>query len=115
MTRVLGFILTLFAITANINKLNAQSDFSATNRKGCTPLSVQFSDLSTGSIVSWLWDLGNGNLSTLKNPSASYTTPGKYSITLTVTDASGNKFSATKTQFVVAFKSPTADFSGSDV
>jgi gliding motility-associated-like protein len=113
MMRVLSFILTFFAIIANINTLNAQSDFSASNRKGCAPLTVQFSDLSTGSIVSWSWDLGNGNLSNLKNPSASYTSPGKYTVKLTVTDASGNKFSATKTQFVVAFKSPTADFSGS--
>ena len=113
MTRVLGFILILFAIVASSNTLSAQSDFSASNRKGCAPLTVQFSDLSAGSIVSWSWDLGNGNLSNLKNPSASYTTPGKYTIKLTVTDASGNKFSATKTQFVVAFKSPTADFSGS--
>jgi len=113
MTRVLGFILILFAIVASSNTLSARSDFSASNRKGCAPLTVQFSDLSAGSIVSWSWDLGNGNLSNLKNPSASYTTPGKYTIKLTVTDASGNKFSATKTQFVVAFKSPTADFSGS--
>ena len=113
MIRVLGLILSLFAFFANVNKLNAQSDFSAVNRKGCAPLTVQFSDLSTGSIVAWSWDLGNGNLSTLKNPSASYTTPGKFTIKLTVTDASGNKFSVTKTQFVVAYKSPIADFSGS--
>jgi gliding motility-associated-like protein len=113
MIRVLSFILTLFAITANINRLNAQSDFSASNRKGCAPLTVQFSDLSSGSIVAWSWDFGNGNLSNLKNPSASYTLPGKYTVKLTVTDAAGNKFSATKTQFIVAFKSPVADFSGS--
>ena len=113
MTRVLGLILTLFAITANINTLNAQSNFSASNRKGCAPLTVQFSDLSTGSIVAWSWDFGNGNLSNLKNPSASYTLPGKYTVKLTVTDAAGNKFSATKTQFIVAFKSPVANFSGS--
>lgn len=113
MTRVLGFILTCFAIVASSNSLIAQSNFSATNNKGCAPLTVQFADLSTGSIVAWSWDLGNGNVSTLKNPSASYTNPGKYTIKLTVTDASGNKYSATKTQFVVAFKSPSADFSGS--
>ena len=113
MIRVLGFILALFAMNANYNKLNAQSNFSATNRTGCAPLSVQFSDLSTGSIVAWSWDFGNGNLSNLKNPSASYTLPGKYTVKLTVTDAAGNKFSATKTQFVVAFNSPVADFTGS--
>lgn len=113
MFRVLGLILAMFACTADFNKLNAQADFGALNRKGCSPLTVQFSDLSSGSIVSWSWDLGNGNLSNLKNPSASYTSPGKYTIKLTVTDASGNKYSATKTNFVIAYKSPAADFTGS--
>lgn len=113
MTRAIGYILTCFAVLASSHALYAQSDFSASTRKGCAPLTVQFADLSTGSIVSWSWDLGNGNISTLKNPSANYTNPGKYTVKLTVTDAAGNKYSATKTQFIVAFKSPIADFSGS--
>ncbi len=93
--------------------LNAQANFDATNRKGCAPLTVQFSDISTATAVSWSWDLGNGNLSSLKNPSASYTSPGKYTVSLTITDGSGKKYTTTKTQFVIAFKSPVADFTAS--
>ncbi len=113
MVRILGVLLIWFGFALNSHGLHAQADFGATNRKGCAPLTVQFSDLSSGTIVSWAWDLGNGNLSSLKNPSASYTSPGKYTIKLTVTDAAGNKYSATKTNFVIAFKSPVADFTGS--
>ncbi len=39
---------------------------------------------------SWLWDFGDGDTSEERNPLHTYTNPGNYSITLTVTDDSGN-------------------------
>lgn len=44
---------------------------------------------STSTIVSWLWDLGNGTTSNLQNPSASYQGPGTYTVCLTITTSSG--------------------------
>lgn len=88
----------------------AQFDFSASPQKGCTPLTVNFNDLTTNS-VRWEWDLGNGNTSTLKNPAAIYYNPGKYTIQLTVWDATGKKTILLKNNFVHAFKLPTANFS----
>ena len=57
---------------------------------------VTFTDQSSdsdGSIVSWLWNFGDGNTSTAQNPVHTYATDGLYNVTLTVTDdgsATGN-------------------------
>ena len=62
--------------------------------KGNTP--VQFNSTGSidtnlgGSIVSYLWDFGNGQTSSLANPSYAYPEAGNYTATLTVTDNSGN-------------------------
>ena len=42
------------------------------DRTGCGSLVVEFQDLSTGSPQTWLWDFGNGNTSTLQNPTTFY-------------------------------------------
>ena len=43
-----------------------------------------------GSIISYLWDFGDGNSSTAANPSYSYPQDGDYVASLTVTDNDGN-------------------------
>jgi PKD repeat protein len=47
--------------------------FSAQPRFGNSPLLVQFSDSSSGSATSWLWDFGDGTTSTEQNPQHLYT------------------------------------------
>jgi PKD repeat protein len=49
---------------------------------------ISFSSNSSGA-VSWSWDFGDGNTSTLQNPAHAYSTAGVYTVILTVTDASG--------------------------
>jgi len=52
-------------------------------------MTVTFTDNSydpDGFIVSWLWDFGDGTNSTEQNPVHTYTVPGTYTVTLTVTD-----------------------------
>jgi PKD repeat protein len=49
---------------------------------GTAPLQIEFSDLSTGTPNSWLWDLGDGQRSTLQNVTHFYQAKGKYSVTL---------------------------------
>lgn len=55
-------------------------------------LAVSFSDLSTSgnTISSWMWDFGDGNTSTMQNPSHNYATGGTYKVCLTVSDDCGN-------------------------
>ena len=58
----------------------------------CDNLSCDFADASTdadGSVVRWDWDFGDGNSSTLQNPSHTYTTGGTFTVILTVTDDDG--------------------------
>jgi PKD repeat protein len=50
---------------------------------------VSFSDASTGSITSFLWNFGDGSTSTAQNPTKRYTTPTTYNVTLTVFSNSG--------------------------
>ena len=46
---------------------------------------VYFTDLSTSGAVSWLWDFGDGGISTSQNPIYQYTAIGIYLVTLMVT------------------------------
>ncbi len=66
------------------------ADFSASRTEGLLPLTVQFTDLSVGSVTSWSWDFGDGTTSTLENPSHTYSTRGLYTVQLTATSAGGS-------------------------
>ncbi len=59
--------------------------FSGTPTSGSAPLTVQFTDLSSGAPSSWYWDFGDRATAETQNPSHIYTAPGTYSIRLTVT------------------------------
>lgn len=50
------------------------------------PINIQFTDSSVGPspIISWLWDFGMGATSTMQNPQYLFTTPGTYTVKLTV-------------------------------
>jgi len=50
-----------------------------------SPDSFQFNDLSTGAIVSWFWDFGDGTFSQEQNPLHAFPGPGTFETCLTVT------------------------------
>lgn len=62
------------------------SDFVATPTLGCSPLDVQFTNISVLG-DSFLYDFGDGNTSFDLNPSHVYTEPGTYTVTLTSIDS----------------------------
>jgi PKD repeat protein len=66
------------------------ADFTASTTGGQIPLTVQFTDTSTGEVTSWLWDFGDGTASTVQNPSHTFEKPGNCRVTLTVSNASGS-------------------------
>ena len=59
-------------------------NFSGSPTSGPAPLTVQFTDLSTGPVSSWLWDFGDGGTSFAQHPSHTYDMPGTYTVVLGV-------------------------------
>jgi len=86
------------------------SNFTATPISGCSPLIVSFRDLSSGNPTTWNWAFGNGNTSTIQNPSATYFTPGTYTVTLTTTNTSGSN-TLTRSAYITVYDNPTVNFS----
>ena len=66
------------------------ANFSGTPTSGTTPLIVNFTDLSSNVPTSWLWNFGDGNTSTLQNPTHSYASAGTYTVTLIATNWVGS-------------------------
>jgi PKD repeat protein len=89
------------------------ANFYGKPTSGKAPLSVKFTDTSTGSPTTWHWDFGDGTNATDRNPVHSYTSPGKYTVSLTVTNAGGSN-TKTRTEYisVKGTPPPTANFYG---
>ncbi|MDZ4668741.1 MAG: PKD domain-containing protein [bacterium] len=85
------------------------ANFTANQLQGCAPHLVQFTSTSTGSPTSYLWQFGNGNTSTLQNPSASYVMAGKFTVKLTVTNAIGSN-TKTNIEYITVYALPNVAF-----
>jgi PKD repeat protein len=93
--------------TAGIDSIRVMPDlvvppvanFTATPTSGYAPLTVKFTDTSTGSPVTWLWSFGDGGTSTDKNPQHTYTNVGSYTVRLTVRNSDGSS-TMEKTNFI---------------
>ncbi len=64
--------------------------FSAMPALGNAPMNVRFTDRSTGSPILWDWDFGDGNSSSEQNPGHTFTTAGRYRVTLTAYNSGGS-------------------------
>lgn len=100
------FIFILLLLSFSFPLLAQKADFHANITEGCNSLSVQFTDDSEGA-MSWEWDFGNGNLSTLQHPKANFTSPGKYTVKLTI----NGSISVKKLAYIKIYDNPTPDFS----
>ena len=80
-----------FAITGNPVSVAPVAGFSASPNSGNAPLTVQFTDASTGTISSYAWDFNNDGVvdSNDKSPSYTYNEAGTYTVNLTVTGPGG--------------------------
>jgi PKD repeat protein len=97
-----------------VTKVTAsEANFTANTTNGNAPLSVKFTDTSTGTPANWTWDFGDNNTSTEQNPTHIYTTEGTYTVKLTVSNSLGSD-SEEKTGCITvgsAVLAPVADFS----
>ena len=85
--------------------------FSANTTGGCTPLTVDFSNFSSGLNSTPLWDFPGGTpaTSTEENPTVVYNNPGVYSVSLTVTNGAGSD-TQTQNNLIVVNSAPVGDF-----
>ncbi len=68
------------------------ANFSIALTEGYAPLTVIFTDSSTGTVTNWSWDFDNDGTmdSDKQNPSHTYYTAGNYTVNLTVTGPDGS-------------------------
>jgi PKD repeat protein len=78
------------------------AQFTASPHTGKVPAVVQFTDQSQGEVDSWEWDLdGDGAVdSTEQNPQHTYSVPGTYTVSLTVSGSCGSG-TVTKPSYLV--------------
>ena len=81
--------------TGVLNPALCVADFSYDESVICAGDSVHFTDLSYHAITTWTWNFGDGttitgtNASVYQNPYHTYTAPGNYTVTLTVSNSTG--------------------------
>jgi len=104
-----------FGTYKGVSKFGAETtptlsaDFSATTTSGNVPLTVNFTDASTGSPTSWAWTFEGGSpgVSTDQNPTGIvYNTAGTYDVTLVATNADGSD-TEIKTDYITVTEAPS--------
>ncbi len=75
------------------------ADFLGTPVTGEAPLLVSFTDLSIGSINTWDWNFGDGDSSSVQNPTHEYLSTGSFTVSLTATGSGGNN-TEVKTDYI---------------
>jgi len=92
------------------------ANFTATPTSGAAPLTVRFTDSSTGTPTNWNWSFGDGSSvnSTMQNPVHTYSSAGTYTISLTATNSVGSN-TFTRTNYITVSSAvvvPVASFTG---
>lgn len=88
-------------------------DFAYAPPSGCVPLTVKFTNLSQfGEPDRFVWQFGDGQATSKAiDPSYTYFESGKYTVTLTATNATGQSATLTKQMIIEAYPMPNAQFS----
>lgn len=86
--------------------------FSYAPTQVCPGSPIQFIDESPGSADTWFWDFGDGNISGDENPVNIFSTPGNYTVTLIISEASvlGAPCTDSISQEILVLPDVTADF-----
>ncbi|MFT7541165.1 MAG: PKD repeat protein, partial [Gammaproteobacteria bacterium] len=86
------------------------ADFAADVTTGVEPLTVNFSDLTSGNVSSWSWDFGDGASSSAQNPAHVFGSAGTYTVSLTSTGLGGSDGEVKAGYIVVTNAPPLAEF-----
>ncbi len=80
---------TKIPIEVILTKVRPVAIMQASPVSGQVPLTVHFTDSSTGNPNMWRWDFGDGNSSYSKDPVYIYTKPGNFTPRLSVSNSEG--------------------------
>ena len=96
-------------VTVTCTLPNSAFNYSKSNQ------TVTFTDQSTNGVTSWFWDFGDGNSSTLTNPSYVYSNPGTYQACLITTNSCGNDTSCQTITVTCPLPIPNFSYSSSSL
>ncbi|HET6226411.1 MAG TPA: PKD domain-containing protein [Bacteroidia bacterium] len=87
------------------------ANFTFDNNNKCAGTVITFTNTSTSAATyaTYLWDFGDGNTSTLKNPTHAYALSGSYNVKLTTMN-SPNCENVSPTKSITVAAAPEADF-----
>lgn len=87
-------------------------DFSHDPASGCAPLTVNFTNLSQfAEPDKYQWEFGQGQATSKAiNPTYTYFEPGKYTVSLSASNATGAVVNETKEMIIEVFPRPSAQF-----
>jgi gliding motility-associated-like protein len=92
-----------------------QVQFTSDTIHGCEPLLVNFSDMTTPAIATWMWDFGDpqsgaANNSLQQDPYHLYNNAGTYTVSLSVTSTDGCDGNASYQNMIEVYPTPDAYF-----
>lgn len=95
----------LAATGANGSPLLCNADFTSTNSSVCSGATISFVDESFNGVTAWNWSFPGGvpATSTERNPTVTYSTPGTYSVSLSVSNGT-QTLSVSKAGYVKVFQ-----------
>ena len=85
------------------------ADFEADITEACGQLTVQFTDLSTGNPITWMWNFGDGSTSSEQNPQHTYISAGSYDVLLVVIYQNGT-LTQMYEDYINVFDQPVIEF-----
>lgn len=90
--------------------LSPKALFRAYPTKGPPSLTVRFQNFSTGPLIRYLWDFGDGTTSIDKSPNHTYVKEGIYTVKLNVITAMGGQGVVTKTNYITVSETEKQPF-----
>jgi hypothetical protein len=107
-----GFYFDDFKVMYNVQGqvVAPTASFTSANTTICTGQTATFNDFSADNPTSWNWAFGDGGVSADQNPIYTYSAPGTYSVTLTVSNSAGSD-SYTATNYITVNQTPAVAMS----